>query len=363
MCRVENMDIHELRREIDQLDFELLKMLKARMETVLKIRKFKTEDEILDVNREQQVLERIADHSQALGLLKPGLMQDLFKKIMAESKELQAKGYLLAGFQGEHGANSEVAARVYNPELIYIPCMEFGDVFESVSQGHLDLGVVPVENSLGGAITMVNELLIETDLHIVGGVNLPIHHCLLTLPGTDHREIRTVYSHPQALTQCRNFLHRNNLEPHPFYDTAGASRMLSIERPKASAAISSILCAELYNLEIIKEEIEDHEENRTRFVVLSKEPQPEGGTKCSMIFSVAHHAGALFEILRVFAEHDLNMSRIESLPNREDPGNYYFFVDIEGNIKDEKVQEALELVQENTSMYKFLGCYKEVEPR
>ena len=359
----ENMDIHELRKEIDLLDFELLKMLKARMETALKIRKFKSTEEILDANREQQILERIAAHSQALGLLRPDLMQHLFTKIMAESKELQAKGYLLAGFQGEHGANSEVAARIYDPELIYIPCVEFADVFESVSQGHLDIGVVPVENSLGGAITQVNEMLIETDLRIVGEVNMPIHHCLLTLPDTDHREIRTVYSHPQALTQCRNFLHRNNLEAHPFYDTAGASRMLSIDRPKAAAAISSSLCAELYNLEIIKEEIEDHEENKTRFIVIAKDDQPEGGTKCSMIFSVTHKAGALFEILRVFAEYGLNMSRIESLPNREDPGNYYFFVDIEANIQDENVENALELVQENTSMYKFLGCYKEVLPQ
>ncbi len=357
------MDIHELRKEIDLLDFELLKMLKSRMETALKIRKFKSAEEILDVNREQDVLERIAAHSEALGLLKPDLVQELFTRIMAESKALQAKGYLLAGFQGEHGANSEVAARIYDPELIYIPCAEFADVFESVSQGHLDLGIVPVENSLGGAITQVNELLIETDLRIIGEVNMPIHHCLLTLPGTDHREIRTVHSHPQALTQCRNFLQRNNLEAHPFYDTAGASRMLSVDRPKAAAAISSFLCAELYNLEVIKEEIEDHEENKTRFVVIAKKELAEGGTKCSMIFSVAHQAGALFEILRVFADYSLSMSRIESLPNREDPGNYYFFVDIESDIRDEKVVRALELVQENTSMYKFLGCYKEVSPQ
>ncbi|PID58337.1 prephenate dehydratase [candidate division KSB3 bacterium] len=357
------MDIHELRKEIDQLDFELLKMLKARMETALKIRKCKAEDTILDPDREQEILERTSAHALALGLLSPELVQDLFSRIMTESKALQAAGHLLVGFQGEHGANSEVAARIYDPNLVYIPCMEFADVLEGVSQGHLDLGIVPLENTLGGAITLVNELLIDSDLQIIGAVNLPIHHCLLTLPGTDHREIRTVYSHPQALTQCRNFLHRNNLEAHPFYDTAGASRMLSIERPKASAAISSILCAELYNLEIIKEDIEDHRENRTRFVVIAREAKPEGGTKCSMIFSVAHKAGALFDSLRVFAENSLSMTRIESLPNRRDPGNYYFFVDIEGNIQDPIVEHALELVQENTSMYKFLGCYTEVAPQ
>ncbi|PIE35276.1 prephenate dehydratase [candidate division KSB3 bacterium] len=356
------MNLQYLRGEIDRLDFELLKMLKTRMETALKIRKFKRAEEILDSTREQEVLERIAAHSQALGLLKPELMQQLFTNIMDESKKLQAKGYKLLGFQGEHGANSEVAARLYDPQSIYIPCAEFTDVFESVSKGYLDLGLVPVENSLGGAITQVNELLIDTDLHVIGEAKMPIHHCLLALPGVDHREIRMVYSHPQALTQCRNFLQRNHLEPHPFYDTAGASRMLSVDRPQAAAAISSSLCAELYNLEIIKENIEDHEENKTRFLVLSQNKAAEPGTKCSVIFSVAHHAGALFEVLKVFTEQHINLTRIESMPNRDDPGNYYFFVDFEGNIEDEGVQTVIDVVQKNTEIYKFLGCYKEVSP-
>lgn len=356
------MNIHYLREEIDRIDFELLKLLKTRMETALKIRKFKT-TEITDSAREQEVLERITSHSAALGLLHPEFTQYLFNKIMEESTNLQKKGYLLIGFQGEHGANSEVAARMYDSELVYIPCLEFPDVFESVSQEYLDLGIVPVENSLGGAITQVNELLIETDLRIIGEIKIPIHHCLLTLPDTDHREIRMAYSHPQALTQCRNFLNRNNLEPRPFYDTAGAARMLSVDRPQAAAAIASSLCAEIYNLEIIKEEIEDHEENSTRFLILSKHDLDEPGAKCSVIFSVAHHAGALFEVLRVFAETHINLTRIESMPNREDPGNYYFFVDFEGNVDDEKIKKALEVVQNNTSMYKFLGCYKEVPPQ
>ncbi len=356
------MDLQYLRGEIDRLDFELLKLLKTRMETALRIRKFKTTKEILDSTREQEVLDRIAAHSDALGLLNPDVVQQLFMKIMDESKTIQAKGYRLMGFQGEHGANSEVAARIYNPESIYIPCTEFADVFESVSKGYLDLGIVPVENSLGGAITQVNELLIETDLRVIGEVKMPIHHCLLALPDTDHREIRVVYSHPQALTQCRNFLQRNHLEAHPFYDTAGASRMLSVDRPKAAAAISSSLCAELYNLEIIKEHIEDHPENKTRFLIIAQQDSDEPGNKCSIIFSVAHHAGALFQVLKVFADTKVNLTRIESMPNREDPGNYYFFVDFEGNIEQKDVQNAIAVVQKNTSMYKFLGCYKEVSP-
>jgi prephenate dehydratase/chorismate mutase len=353
------MDIRDLRREIDRIDFELVKLLKTRMEVALKTRKFKRD--VMDASREEEVLRRVQAHANAMGLLSPEFTSDLFASIIQESKTLQTQGYFLAGFQGEHGAYSEVAARMYDPSLVYIPCVEFADVFEGVAQGQLDVGIVPVENSLGGAITQVNELLIETDLTIINDVKIPVHHCLLTLPETDYREIRVVYSHPQALTQCRNFLNRNHLEARPYYDTAGAARMLNNERPKAAAAIASELCAEIYDLEIIKETIEDHDENQTRFLVISKQPPAEAGNKCSIIFAAVHRAGALFEILKVFADAHINLTRIESMPNREDPGNYYFFLDFEGNAQDEQVQRVLADVQQHTMMYKFLGCYREVK--
>jgi prephenate dehydratase/chorismate mutase len=353
------MDISDLRQKIDQIDFELLKLIKTRMELALKTKKLKSD--VVDQKREEEVINRVVAHSKALGLLSPEFTENLFAKIIAESKQLQSKNYRLVGFQGEHGAFSEVAARTYDPDLVYIPCIEFADVFEGVEEGYLDIGVVPVENSLGGAITQVNELLIERPLHIISEVKIPVHHCLLTVPETDYREIRVVYSHPQALTQCRNFLNRNHLEALPYYDTAGAARMLSIERPKATAAIASDLCAEIYDLEIIKENIEDHEENKTRFLVISRQELDEPGRKCSIIFSAAHRAGSLFAVLAIFADAGINLTRIESMPNREDPGNYYFFLDFEGHINDEKIKNALAEVVKNTIMYKFLGCYKEVK--
>jgi len=351
------MEISDLREKIDRIDFELLKLIQTRMEIALKTKKFKAD--VVDSKREEEVLNRVVSHSKVLGLMSPEFTEHLFSKIMEESKQLQAKGYRLVGFQGEHGAFSEVAARKYDLELVYIPCVEFADVFEGVEEGYLDLGIVPVENSLGGAITQVNELLIETPLKIISEVKIPVHHYLLTLPETDYREIRVVYSHPQALTQCRNFLTRNHLEAQPYYDTAGAARMLSMERPKATAAIASELCGEIYDLEIIKENIEDHEENKTRFLVLSKCDLDEPGTKCSIIFSAAHRAGSLFAVLKIFAEAGINLTRIESMPNREDPGNYYFFLDFEGDVRDENIKQVLAAVVQHTIMYKFLGCYKE----
>ena len=357
-------ELYKLRSEIDRIDFELLKLLKTRMETALKIRKFKTE--ITDTLREIEVLNRVKSSAQALGLLTPEFAGQMFSQIIEASKTLQAQGYRLIGFQGEHGAYSEVAARAYHSGLAYIPCREFADVFESVKQGYLDLGIVPVENSLGGAVTQVNELLIQYDLPVIAEIKIPIHHCLLALPGTDHRDIRVVYSHPQALMQCRNFLQRNHLEPRPYYDTAGAAKMLSTERPDTAAALASKLCAELYNLEIIKEGVEDHEANVTRFLVLDRQPQQEPGAKCSIIFCMsretATQSGSLYGILKLFADAKINLTRIESMPNRNDPGNYYFFLDFEGNDADETVKRVLDGVKNTTVLYKFLGCYKEVSP-
>jgi prephenate dehydratase len=221
----------------------------------------------------------------------------------------------------------------------------------------LDLGVVPVENSLEGAVTQVNDLLTTTDLHVVGEVKVDVKHCLLATEATDYREIRVVYSHPQALAQCRDFLMRNHLEPRPYYDTAGAAKMLARENPKAAAAIASSLCAELYNLDIIKEGIEDGPSNSTRFLLLSREPYAGQGGKTSIIFAVAHEAGQLYEVLKLFADAKINLTRISSMPLRSDPSNYSFFLDFEGSHKDSKGREVMQKVEKMSISLKNLGSY------
>jgi prephenate dehydratase/chorismate mutase/prephenate dehydratase len=254
-----------------------------------------------------------------------------------------------------------VAIRALDRLWVPMPCAEFTEVFSGVKNGQLDFGVVPVENSLGGAVAQVNDLLVETELKIVGEIKVPIHHCLLTLPETDHREIKVVYSHPQALSQCRGFISRNKLEARPYYDTAGAAMMISNERPAAAAAIASKLCADIYGLEVLKENIEDHESNLTRFLVLSREKSKEKGSKCSIVFSTVHKSGALFRVLKVFSDGGINLTRIESRPIVKDPGKFGFLLDFQGSDEDGKVIDALEKVKKETSMYKFLGCYKEGE--
>jgi len=347
------MKLNEISRKIDKIDRELLVLLHERMGLALQSRKFQETGD--DAHSEENVLERV--NRMNLDLIKSSFSRQLLKTIIEESKRLQDEDRRLVAFQGEHGAYGEVASRKLVPAGAYIPCLEFMDVFRGVEEGYFDLGVVPVENSLEGAVTQVNDLLTTTELKVIGEVKVVVNHCLLATEATDYREIRVVYSHPQALAQCRDFLIRNKLEPRPYYDTAGAAKMLARENPKAAAAIASALCGELYDLEIIKEGIEDGPSNSTRFLLLSREASTEKRDKTSIIFAVAHEAGQLYGVLQLFAEARINLTRISSMPLRSEPSNYSFFLDFEGSEKDTKVVEVLEKMEAMTISLKNLGSY------
>ncbi|PIN81008.1 prephenate dehydratase [Candidatus Woesearchaeota archaeon CG10_big_fil_rev_8_21_14_0_10_30_7] len=265
----------------------------------------------------------------------------------------------LIGFQGERGAYSEIAAKEYDSSAKLLPFVNFVDVFEGVENGKLDLGIVPIENSLEGPVTTVNDLLVETNLKIVGEIKIQIRHNLLVLQGVNFEQVHCVYSHPQALAQCRDFLIKNNLEQRPYYDTAGSAKMLFETKQETASVIASKLSAKLYNLKILKENIADNEFNKTRFVVLSKKFAEEQGNKCSIIFCTHHKTGALFSVLKIFAEANVNLTRIESRPIRKKPNEFAFFLDFQGCDKDKKIIGLLDEVKNETLMFKFLGCYKE----
>lgn len=348
------MNLDRIRKRIDLIDFELMQLLNNRMELAVRAKRLK--GYITDANREQEILDKVKRLSR--NLLTPAFSERLYEQIIAQSKAIQEQDFHLVGFQGEHGAYSEVACLAYDPSLIPIPCREFHEVFHDVATGRLDVGIVPVENSLEGAVTQVNDLLIETDLKIVGEISIPVHHSLLSLPETEYRDLKVVYSHPQALAQCRGFVERHGFEPRPFYDTAGAARMLAKERHEAAGVIANRLCADLYNLDIIQENIEDHSSNTTRFVALSKDGSVENGDKCSVLFSLKHEAGALFSVLKIFSDRGINLTRIESRPARTELGNYVFFSDFEGSDTDERVIDAMKSLEEKALNFKSLGCYQ-----
>jgi prephenate dehydratase/chorismate mutase len=347
------MKLDEIRHRIDLIDSKILKLLNDRMEQGLLAKRFK--DQIEDPRREEEIMERVKNNPNTL--VENDFSEELYKIILTQSKKLQGRKLVITGFQGEHGAYSEEAVRLYNHDYVTLPCVTFNEVFEGVNSGMYDYGIVPVENTLGGIVGPVNELLLNTDLQIIGAIDMPVHHCLLMVPGTDHREIREVYSHSQALAQCRRFLSRNNLTPVPYFDTAGAAMMLAEKQPRGAACIAGKLAAKLYNLEVLKENIEDLSKNRTRFLLLSKGLPAEEGSKCTITFTTEHKAGTLFGVLELFASSGINLTRIESIPN--EPGDYSFFLDFDGSVKDPNVIKTLEQAEKQTAGFKLLGCYNE----
>ena len=353
------MKLKKLRRQIDNLDIEIVHLLFRRIEISLLSRNLKKRVE--DKKREAEIFSKIQKNYSEL--IDTDFLQRLYSQVIDYGKSLQEKELKLIAFQGEHGAYSEVAARLWDKNFMPISCLSFTEVFEKVMQGFCDFGVIPMENSLGGIIGEVNERLLNTDAKIVGAIDLAVSHCLLATKDTNYREIKQVYSHPQALSQCLNFVRRHKLKSIEHYDTAASAKLISQKQDKTSAAISSELAAKYYDLEILKSGIEDHQPNITRFLLIAKNPvEQENANKCSIVFSTpnSNKAGSLYNILRVFAEKGINLTRIESFPRFDKTGHFAFFVDFIGSDKDKRVKVCLEKINSQTDGFKLLGCYREL---
>ncbi len=263
-------------------------------------------------------------------------------------------------FQGERGAYGEMATLQYFPGATLVPLKSFADVFEAAEKKKVEYAVIPVENSIEGSVGEVYDLLLTTKLKAAGEVYQRVHHCLIANKGARISQVKSVYSHPQALGQCRGYLRRKKLELMPAYDTAGAVKMIKERRMRGSAAIASRRSAELYDMAVLAEGIEDRKNNYTRFLVLASRSGNRSGRdyKTSMIFSVRHVPGALFGILGEFALRGINLTKIESRPTKETPWEYNFYVDFEGHYADGIVKRALAAVRPKTSYLKVLGSYK-----
>ncbi len=347
------MNLKDIRNQIDSLDSKIIQLLNERMEKAILTKKIKKE--VLDESREKEVLDRISRHVS--GLADSDFYVRLYQEIMTESRRLQSVEHRTVGFLGEHGSNSELAVRAWDGSTVPIPCAEFADILDNVESGIFDYGILPVENTLGGVVGPANSLLIYTKLNIIAAVDMPIPYCLLAAPGTDYREIRKVYSHPQSLLQCREFISRAKLEAIPYADTSSAAKMIAEQKPVDAAAIANPLCAELYGLSVIREGVQGELSNRTRFFILSREPKASGGSKCSIVFTTENKAGALFKTLELFAKAGINLTRIESVPSA--PGDYAIFIDLIGSDRDPGVQRCLAEVEKQTSGFRMLGCYDE----
>jgi prephenate dehydratase len=272
-------------------------------------------------------------------------------------------------FAGERGAFGELAAKEYfGKKAVLAAQPEFGDVFRCVAKGRCRFGVVPIENSLGGSIHENYDLLLESKLHITGEVLLRIRHFLIGNKGASRRGIRRIFSHPQAFAQCKKFLKRfPQLTVVPVSNTAWAVKKIRNEDLRDAAAIASQQAAVDFDMQVLARNIEDTRWNTTRFLVIAKEPcfPPPGRTnvKTSVVFSTKNIPGALYKCMSVFALRDINLHKIESRPVHGRGFQYLFYLDFEGDAREEVQRNAINHLQEITTFYRFLGSYPVDKPR
>jgi len=270
-------------------------------------------------------------------------------------------------YQGEPGAFSEAASRQVTPGAEPVPCKAFEDVFAAVATGACALGVLPIENSIGGSIHRNFDLLLQHDLTIVGEVEVPVVHHLLALPGTSLDQIRRVYSHPQALAQCDRFLRTlKNVEVIATYDTAGSAKLVADGKMTDAAAIASARAAQVFGLEALKSSIQDFEHNVTRFLVVSQPDKPllskATPDKTTIVFTLSNEPGALFKALSVFALRGIDLTKLESRPFPERKWEYLFYVDLAAAQADVNCSRALAHLGEFAPMLRVLGSYPSAKP-
>src|SRR5881397_3932317 len=268
-------------------------------------------------------------------------------------------------FQGELGAYSEEALLLLHPGAVSQPHREFRDVARAVLEGRADLGILPIENSLVGSIATNFDLIAESGLAIVGEVVTAVHHCLLAVPGASRASLTRVLSHPVALAQCERFLRGlSGVEVVAFYDTAGAAAEVARRADASLGAVAGALAARRYGLAVLAERIEDEPHNQTRFLVVAREPaSPPVGVpaKTTLRLNLPHRAGTLARALAPFADAGLNLTKLESRPDRSTPWEYLFYLDVEARTEDPAMRAALAALAAQGAVITLLGDYSRWE--
>jgi chorismate mutase/prephenate dehydratase len=359
---VTNMDERErIRERIDTIDQEILNALSERVSLAKQIGEYKKKAglPIVDVAREERVLEGIAEEAIRKGLPRNGA-QKVYREIINLCRNIQLSETKVV-FLGPQGTFCEQAAHEYfsHSNALFDERPSIADIFRSVKVREADCGLVPIENSNEGSVVATLDLLAESGLKISGEVILRVVHNLIVKPDMGLGDISEVASHPQALAQCRRYLEENlpGAKLLETKSTAAAVRLAS-ERNRV-AAIGTELAAQLHKMKVLSSGIEDNQENHTRFFVLGLEDkEPTGRDRTSILFSVKHSPGSLAQALETLSRKMINLSKIESRPTRGKPWEYVFFCDFEGHRKDKNCREALEDLQEKAIDLKILGSYQ-----
>lgn len=367
-------DLDDLRKEINSVDERILEALSDRRRLVDKVlqAKDRTKEPIRDALREEQLLANLISKGRNRGL-DAHLVTRIFHEIIDDSvrsQELHLLDYdktelKRVAFQGIEGAYSELAGRKYfapyMEHTLFYGVQTFEEVVDAVEDGDADFGLLPVETTRAGSINEVYDLLSVAQLLIVGEEVLRIRHYLLGVDDIPLGNIRKIYSHPQALTDCMEFVSKlPNCQSLPYSDTALAVKKVKEENNPEIAAIGGEEAGRIYGLKILHRNIEDQQNNYTRFIILSKKPSIVDvriPCKTSMIIATSHEEGSLVKALNMLHKYRINLSKLESRPIPGMPFQYMFYIDFEGNTAEERVADALEELRSVTTSLKVLGSY------
>lgn len=353
------MNIPEHRKEIDRHDAQIVKLLNERTKHVLAIGeiKLKAGEEIYAPHRERAVLQRICRQNQ--GPITNESLRAIYREIMSSALSLE-KSLTVAYLGPEATFTHQAAIRRFGSSLRYSSQTTIADVFTEVSKNRADYGVVPVENSTEGVVTHTLDMFVDSELMIVAQIVLPVQHCLLSK--CRRSQVKKLYAHPQSLGQCRGWV-QTNLPRVEIIETSSNARSAEFAaREKEAAAIAGVLASEKYGVPILEFDIQDNAANATRFLVLGRQcSPPTGNDRSSLMFSIADRVGALYRALAPFRRFRINMTKIESRPSKRKAWEYFFFVDCDGHMNDQKVAKAIALLGEHCSYVKVLGSYPNSE--
>lgn len=355
------MDLQDLRKRIDGLDGKIIELLNDRTKLVLEIGKLKSKDGqgAYAPDRETEIYRKIDE--LAKGPLPKEALKAIYREVMSAALAIEKP--VAVAYLGPEATFTHLASiSKFGSSVKYLPAISISEVFQEVDQKRADYGVVPVENSIEGAVSHSLDRFIDSDLKICSEILFEISHNLMS--NSPLKEISRIYSNPQVFGQCRMWLEKNLPRAELVETTSTTQAAQRAQREDGSAAIASKLAATLYNLPIVAEAIEDLAHNVTRFLVISREiPAPTGRDKTSVLLSIKDKVGALYEMLSPIKRHRINMTKIESRPSKKKAWDYYFFIDFEGHVEDAKVKKMLKELEGKVRFLKILGSYpRAIEP-
>ena len=372
------MDLSKIRRKIDRVDLEIINAFQKRMKIVEEVTRYKIENnmDVLDVHRERKVIDGAAEKvkNPVIKAYVPSLYSTImgisrkYQNMLMESerKQEESKDTLKenpeVGYLGIKGSFSHQAAADYFKNPKYKSYESFEKVVDAVTCSEIDYAILPVENTSTGSVDASIDIMAQKNVWILDEYILKVKHNLLGINGAKESDIKTAYSHHQALKQCDEYLIKNNIFGHIAESTAHGAKAALDKNSKEYGAIASTACAQIYGLSIVKENIQTNQNNYTKFVVIAKDKcMLSGANKISVVATINHTAGSLHKLIKAFAQNDVNLLKIVSRPILNNPWEYSFHLDFSGNLEDENVIKAMEEAHEACLDIKVLGCYRAYE--